>query len=112
MARTTRRQDTGSTPTARRSGKWPEVRKAHLRGHPECAACGGRELLEVHHVRPFHLFPELELSEDNLVTLCEGKAHNCHLIFGHSLSWECWNPDVRHDAAAFRGRVATRRTGR
>jgi 5-methylcytosine-specific restriction enzyme A len=48
------------------------------------------------------------LDPDNLVTLCESPAHNCHLIFGHLLSWQSWNVDVFADAASFRAKVSAR----
>jgi 5-methylcytosine-specific restriction protein A len=95
----------------RRSSRWPKARKAHLKAHPRCAACGGTDKLEVHHVRPYHLFPALELVGTNLITLCEAPARNCHLMFGHALSWKCFNPNVRRDAATFATRVAKRKGG-
>lgn len=84
-----------------RSSQWPTVRKHFLEQHPTCAACGGTEKAEVHHRRPFHLHPELELSPDNLVTLCESGHNgvNCHLHYGHSGSYKSFNPDVVADAA-------------
>lgn len=96
---------------AERSPRWSAVRATHLSANPTCAACGARERLEVHHVRPFHLYPALELVPTNLVTLCEGPGRNCHLTFGHLLSWSAWNPRVRRDAAAYRRKVLGRRTG-
>ncbi len=45
----------------RRSPHWPAVRAAHLRRFPTCAACGTFKGVQVHHVRPFWLFPALEL---------------------------------------------------
>jgi hypothetical protein len=81
-------------PRGLRSGKWPAVAKAHLANHPACEACGATKLLNVHHKLPFHEHPELELDWTNLITLCESPSHNCHLIFGHLLSWKSWNVDV------------------
>lgn len=66
-----------------RSGKWPLVRRKFLAGK-RCAVCGGKKNLQAHHIRPFHMFPELELDPKNLLPLCEGNlVMNCHLIFGH-----------------------------
>lgn len=96
----------------RRSSRWPATRKKHLLSYPFCAACGTKKYLEVHHVRPFHLFPELELDPANLMTLCESTSHNCHLMFGHLLDWSCWSPSVREDAAAFLERIRTRASSR
>lgn len=85
----------GGTP---RSPDWPRVRAEHIRKHPFCAACGGKVDLEVHHVKPFHLFPELELDPTNLMTLCGKK--NCHIIFGHCHNWSLYNAHAREDAAS------------
>ena len=79
----------------KRSPKWGEVRKTHLAEHLVCARCGGKKVLEVHHKKPFHLFPELELKPENLVTLCE--KMKCHFIFGHLYSWRSYNPEIEKD---------------
>jgi hypothetical protein len=83
----------------RRSNKWSLVRKLFLNKNPNCAVCSGTIKLEVHHIKPFHLFPELELEESNLITLCEGnKVINCHLVPGHSFNYKKFNPNVIEDA--------------
>ena len=87
-----------------RSPKWPAVRQHHLDREPCCAACGSKDLLNVHHVRPFHTDPALELEDSNLITLCE--QH--HLTFGHLMDWKSWNPDVRKDCEAYRKKVEAR----
>ena len=87
-----------------RSEQWPRVRQKYLSKHPNCAACGSSKYLEVHHIKPFHLHPDLELKEENLITLCEdgrGGTRNCHYTFGHSYNWKGYNPAVAEDAAAF-----------
>jgi hypothetical protein len=94
---------------APRSPHWPSVRREHLDRDPVCNVCSGTEHLNVHHVRPFHLFPELELEQSNLITLCERPPHNCHFLFGHLWSWAAWNPRVREDAAEWRNKVKHRK---
>jgi hypothetical protein len=96
--------------TAARSGHWPTVRKQHLALHPVCEVCGGSEKLEVHHRRPFHLHPDLELDPANLVTLCESKKSgvNCHLWFGHLGNFRSFNVDVLLDAAIWLGKLKHR----
>lgn len=89
----------------RRSPHWPRVRELHLMDHPTCAACGRRKRLEVHHVRPFHLFPTLELEPSNLLTLCEDEVVNCHLLWGHFQRWDWYNCNVREDVTAWRAKV-------
>ena len=80
-----------------RSPRWREARKKWLREHPRCAACATVEKIEVHHVQPFHVHPELELDPANFITLCEA-ARECHLHVGHLGNWKLWNPLVRQQA--------------
>lgn len=79
---------------APRAPTWGKVRGAHIRKNPSCAACGGREHLQVHHIQPYHLFPEKELDPANLLTLCQHPARLCHFVFGHLYDWAAWNPEV------------------
>lgn len=77
-----------------RSRDWFNVRKIHLDWFPACSACSSRDKLEVHHIIPFAISPELELSGDNLITLC---AH-CHLVIGHLRDYKIYNDNVVRDA--------------
>ena len=82
-------------PPAGRSSRWPNVRARHLMKEPKCRACGGVRRLNVHHIKPFHLFPELEEVDSNLLTLCEGShGINCHFVFGHLGNWQAYNESV------------------
>ena len=92
----------------KRSSKWPKTRKEYLAGHAYCEACGVRVLLNVHHIRPFHLWPELELEPSNLMTLCETRSHNCHFLFGHLLSWKSFNLKVIEDCERIFDRINQR----
>ena len=77
----------------KRSSKWGQVKSLFLLKNPNCAICGGIEKLNVHHKLPFHLYPELELVESNLVTLCMGKKE-CHLnMHGDNFKKYCPNID-------------------
>jgi hypothetical protein len=82
----------------KRSSHWPTVRKHHLEEHGTCAACGGTKKLQVHHERPFHTDPSLELDPENLITLCERLGKDCHILIGHGDSFKFYNPDVVLDA--------------
>ena len=84
-----------------RSPEWPDVREKHLQAQPSCQACGVADHLQVHHIQPFHLRPELELDPANLITLCEKPGHDCHFVFGHYHDWYSWNADVIADVAAY-----------
>jgi 5-methylcytosine-specific restriction endonuclease McrA len=90
-----------------RSHKWKNVRKEFLTNHPTCAICGGKENLQVHHIRPFHLFPDLELFESNLMTLCEG-SKNHHLEFGHLENFKSYNPSIKEDATVWYNKIKNR----
>ena len=89
---------------AMRSGEWPRVRREHLEKFPECAVTGRTEDVEVHHIRPFHNHPELELDPQNLITL----SPNTHLLFGHLGSFRSYNINVRKDAAEWKLRLSRR----
>jgi len=99
---------------AKRSSKWPKVRHQFLNSAApkQCAACGKSSALEVHHIHPVHLYPELELDPNNLIILCENLTLNCHLSFGHLGNWEAWNPTVVIDAATYNEKVNNRKTTR
>lgn len=90
-----------------RSSSWPSVRRNFVLSNPDCAACGSNENLNVHHIKPFHENPELELDPSNLITLC--RKH--HFRIGHDPdgpwkpkkpSWVLSNPNVREDCERWR----------
>ncbi|GCE15893.1 HNH endonuclease [Tengunoibacter tsumagoiensis] len=91
-----------------RSPEWPRVAHEHLRHEPACVVCGhlGKGL-QVHHIKPFHLFPELELDPNNLITLCEIKGRTHHLLIGHLDDWESYNKRVREDTKLYSHQSAT-----
>jgi len=95
---------------AKRSAKWPAARRQHLKEHPVCAMCGGSKKLEVHHIKPFHLHPQLELDPTNFITLCENKTDgvNCHLLFGHLGNFKSVNENVVKDATEWNQKIVTR----
>jgi hypothetical protein len=92
-----------------RSPRWSSLRKAIILRDKSCAACGSKKDLTVHHIVPFHLRPDLELVEDNLIVLCEGPVVNCHFLYGHALDWRAYNPEVVTVAAMTLGLIRTRR---
>ena len=81
-----------------RSPKWRKVRSEHIKNYPECAACGRKNGLEVHHIVPYHIDPSKELDPTNLITLC-GKY--CHFVFGHLMDWKSWNENVVRDCTLY-----------
>jgi hypothetical protein len=94
---------TRGKPAHIRSPRWHQAEKEHLAREPECQRCGASVLLQVHHIMPFHLQPELELEPGNLITLCEeGGYLNCHFVHGHNGDWKSFNVRVREECAEHR----------
>lgn len=91
-----------------RSSAWRGVRDEFLIDNPTCAVCDGDKFLEVHHVRPYHMFPDLELYKPNLITLCDHPARRCHFMIGHLGDWRSWNPEV-HKTAEYLNRLIRNR---
>lgn len=91
---------------AKRDPSWPKVRNEYLKKNTRCASCGTTHGLEVHHIKPVHIFPDLELEENNLITLCSKK---CHLLFGHLMNFKSWNPDVIEDCKKMYKKIENRK---
>ena len=84
-----------------RSGMWPCVEKHARERDGKCMYCGATEHLQVHHLLPFHIHPELELNPDNLITLCMVPGVECHYHHGHLdpirhvANWHSFNPTIQ-----------------
>lgn len=94
---------TGRVPKGyKRSPYWRHVRKTHLKkpGNEFYVVCGSAVKLEVHHIIPFHVAPELELDPRNLATVCRRKKYgiHCHLLIGHLGNYKRYNEYFRKDA--------------
>lgn len=98
----------GPTFGAARSPKWSEVQKAFVKANPVCAVCDKKGTLlnplNVHHQRPFHLHPELELDPNNLITLCRRD----HFLLGHLLNWSSYDADIVVNARIIHDRIKNR----
>jgi 5-methylcytosine-specific restriction endonuclease McrA len=93
----------------KRSSRWKKVRTEFLKGK-RCAACGGVDYLEAHHIVPFHQDPSKELDPTNLIALCDRPGRsNCHLDIGHLGNWKRENPHVQASAdQALRKKLKTK----
>jgi 5-methylcytosine-specific restriction protein A len=76
-----------------RSPQWDKLAKTIVKEVGRCEICKSKATLEVHHKKPYHLYPELELDRDNLCVLCRRD----HFIFGHLGDWTAWNKDIDMD---------------
>jgi hypothetical protein len=94
---------------ARRSPEWYKQSREFLEGKA-CAACGGSERLQVHHILPFHLFPGREMDPTNWLVLCESLAHgvNCHLFLGHLGNFKSYNSTAKEDAGEWLEKIKKR----
>ena len=92
---------------SKRSSQWRKVRLKHLAEHPRCECCGSKKKLEIHHIIPFHVVPDMELSEKNLMTLCENKKYgiNCHLLLGHLGNYSRTNFGVKMDVIVWKAKI-------
>jgi hypothetical protein len=87
-----------------RSPEWRPLERHFIKKNPNCAYCG-KPAVVVHHKKPFEWFPELELSEDNLISMChEHHGENAHLGF-HYISA---NPLIEQECSLHRAMVEAR----
>jgi hypothetical protein len=91
---------------AKRSPDWYSTRNQFVKNNPHCAFCGTEKKLEVHHVIPVHVRPEMELEESNLITLCEPD----HFRIGHFCNWNNYNLTVKNDCEIFYKRILDSKT--
>ena len=93
-----------------RSSRWRKVRAEHIKNNPKCELCEGTKKLRVHHIKPFHLYPEPELEPTNLITLCECLSYgiNCHLLVGHLGNFRSINNDSVNDIATWNAKLKER----
>lgn len=89
--------------TTARSGKWEGVRNTYAKAHPTCVFCGG-PVENVHHKIPFWVWPEGELVESNLCSVCRFD----HKEWRHLGNWKSWNTELDRDIAWWRMRIETR----
>lgn len=74
---------------------------AYRKANPVCEATGNTSSLQVHHVLPVSIFPELAADPSNFITLCK----QAHFAVGHGGNWKDFNPHVREMSAMLRAQV-------
>lgn len=73
-----------------------KAKRSYKKDHSECAICGYKKKLEVHHKLPVHKYPLLACEESNFITLCR----SCHFTFGHFHNFrKYWNPNIEKFAS-------------
>lgn len=80
-----------SLTAAERASGWDAFRDGKVVAHPYCSLCSSEKELELHHKKPFHDHPELELDPNNVIVLCR----NCHWWAGHcGVAWDAENNEI------------------
>lgn len=102
--RSAQKRERSKATDGQRSSKWPTARRKFLAANTDgCAACGSKQGLQVHHKKPFHTDPSLELDPNNFIALCEYVGGlECHEMIGHGGNFKKYNPNVEADCEALR----------
>ncbi len=88
-----------------RSPKFAKLAKEFIKEKGgKCEATGVSFDLEVHHIKPYHLYPELELEKSNLIVL----THWIHFFLAHLGRWASWNEKIVEHAKWLRDLIANR----
>lgn len=73
------------------NGSWQRCRKKFLKKVGKvCACCGNLKSIQVHHILPRHIRPDLAVVMTNLIALCRW----CHLRIGHLGSYFNYNAEI------------------
>jgi len=77
-----------------------------------CAWCGGTNDIEVHHIVPQHVRPDLARDTNNMVCLCRKNGKGCHYYIGHhGKGWTFVFTNVMDVIRAGRGEGTEREDG-
>lgn len=90
----------------KRSPFWSKIEKEFKEKHPKCEICGSTKRLQTHHIKPFHIFPELELDQNNLISLCMSRKQ-CHIFIGHGSLFKASCPKIREYAKLIQNKKIT-----
>jgi hypothetical protein len=66
-----------------------------------CAWCHTTENLNVHHITPQSVAPELANVPANWIVLCR----RCHFSLGHRCNWQWYNPEVEAICGRYTNRL-------
>ena len=72
---------------------WQKCRREFFKAikHKECVCCRSKKKIEVHHILPRHIRPDLAVDFTNLIALCKG----CHLRIAHLGSYFTYNEAIK-----------------
>jgi len=70
---------------------WQKCRREFLKKVGKvCVCCGSKKKIQVHHILPRHIRPDLAVDQTNLIALCR----DCHFHIGHLNSYFIYNAAV------------------
>jgi len=70
---------------------WQRCRRDFLKKTGKvCVCCGTTKKIQVHHILPRHIRPDLAVDQTNLIALCR----DCHFHIGHLNSYFTYNEKV------------------
>jgi len=70
---------------------WQRCRRAFLKKVGKvCVCCDTKKKIEVHHILPRHIRPDLAVNMTNLIALCK----SCHFHIGHLCSYFNYNETI------------------
>lgn len=90
---------------AKRSPEWSKTKREFEKLYPKvCEFCGTTKKMNLHHLKPFNLFPDLENDFNNLLWACR----DCHFIFCHLKFWGSYDLNAKETAKWYRGKIENR----
>jgi len=72
-----------------------KAKRLYIKDNRQCVLCGCTRNLEVHHIIPVSVCPELACEPLNFMTLCDTGNHGCHCHFGHLGAFIRFNPRLQ-----------------
>jgi hypothetical protein len=71
---------------------WQRCRRAFLKKVGKvCVICSTKKKIQVHHILPRHIRPDLAVDHTNLIALCR----DCHFHIGHLCSYFTYNATIK-----------------
>jgi len=72
-----------------------KAKAKYIKDNRQCVLCGATDNLEVHHIIPVSVCPELACEPANFMTLCDYGNEGCHCHFGHLGAFIRFNPNLQ-----------------
>lgn len=91
-----------------RNSGWSKASSDYIKRNPLCEMGLHKptllNVLNTHHILPFHKHPELEMDENNWIVLC--RFH--HFLHAHLGNWSSFNAEIKKEAKDLCLKIKTR----